>query len=76
MTDAQSNIYDFYPASGGRVGDSGGLIAVGLNGYAWSNASGSAAEVRSSYLNFFSSYVYPEFNDRRAYGFPVRCVQE
>ncbi len=64
---------DFYPASGYRTGSSGGLSNVGAYGYAWSSAPDVASGMRGSLLNFNSSFVGPEYSDRRAYAFPVRC---
>ena len=67
---------DFYPASGCRNSNSGGLTNVGTGGYAWSSSPNSASSVYGSNLNFSSSLVNPEGGNYRAYGFPVRCVQE
>ena len=65
-----------YPASGCRASDSGGLVNVGSGGYAWSSSPHLASGVRGSLLDFYSSGVYPEGSYYRAFGFPVRCVQE
>ncbi len=65
-----------YPASGIRISNSGSLYHVGTLGYTWSSSPGSASSVYGSDLNFVSSGVYPESNDVRADGFPVRCKQE
>ena len=73
--------YDFAPlflspASGYRASGSGGLHNVGAGGYAWSSSPSSASSVNGLYLYFDGSYVSPESTSGRAYGFPVRCVQE
>ena len=65
-----------YPASGIRASHSGALGSVGTNGYAWSSSPSSATSVYGSYLDFYSSNMNPENHYDRAYGFPVRCVQE
>ncbi len=67
---------DFYPASGSRAGNSGGLTNVGTGGYAWSSSSHSASSVVGSSLDFYSSSMGPENYNARANGLPVRCVQE
>ena len=67
---------DFYPASGYRGSGTGGLGNVGVNGYAWSSSPAGAASVYGSFLLFESRGVNPEHYDGRAFGFPVRCVQE
>ena len=67
---------DFYPASGRRTSDTGGLYNVGAYGGAWSSSTNAAWGVHGSLLIFFSTNVHPESGDSREYGFPVRCVQE
>ena len=62
----------FYPASGLRGHTSGEFCATGSNGYAWSCA---ASGVNAFNLGFNSTVVYPMHSHGRAYGFPVRCVQ-
>ena len=49
---------------------------MGTSGYAWSSAPYSATSTSGSNLYFHSSYVNPEGNYNRAYGFPVRCVPD
>ena len=66
----------FFEASGNRLSGSGGLTNVGANGYAWSSSPAGATSVYGSFLVFFSSDVHPEGSGHRAYGFPVRCVQD
>jgi len=63
----------FYPAAGCRYYSSGALVSVGSHGGCWS---GSPDGSYGYTLNFFGSYVYPAHNYNRAYGFPVRCVQD
>ena len=71
-----SSYFETFAASGYRNSNSGGLNAVGTNGYSWSCSPNSATSVNGSNLNFNSGNVNPENNDRRSNGFPVRCVQE
>ena len=71
----QSGLTDFYPASGFRNRASGALTYVGSNGYSWSS-SPTQGSTNAGYLLFFATYVYPQSNLSRAYGFPVRCVRE
>jgi hypothetical protein len=62
----------FYPASGYRHRESGSFTNTGSNGYAWSCA---VTGANGCFLDFSSTYVGPTGNSLRAYGFPVRCVQ-
>ena len=64
----------FFPASGCRSNSSGSLISVGSYGYYWSAVPYSTYYGR--YLSFYSTYVNPLYSNYRAYGFPVRPVQE
>ena len=66
---------DFYPASGYRNRTSGALTYVGSGGYSWSS-SPAQSSTSAGYLSFLATGVYPQCNDSRAYGFPVRCVRE
>lgn len=68
----QYNQISWFPASGGRRSNSGGLAAVGSRGYCWS---ASQNDTFTKYLYFDMSGVGPG-NSGRALGFPVRCVQE
>ena len=62
------------PASGYLNNSNGTLNNVGSNGYYWSATPYSQS---SGYnLRFGSSNVNPAYSSYRAYGFPVRCVQE
>lgn len=65
---------NWFPAAGYRDSDDGGMSLVGSYGYYWSASPYS--ENYGYYLLFYSGYVYPAYNYRRAYGFSVRCVQE
>ena len=64
----------WYPASGCRYVTDGGLYNVGRSGYYWSASPNS---YRAYYL-YFTRYgdVYPSYNNNRAGGFSVRCLQE
>jgi len=63
----------FYPAAGCRGNDTGALLSVGYYGYCWS---GSHNGSKGCNLNFSSSHVSPAYDDDRAFGFSVRCVQD
>ena len=64
----------WYPASGFRNSDDGALDYVGNYGYYWSV---SPSNYRAYVLGFNSNgNVLPSYDDYRAYGFGVRCVQE
>ena len=71
----QTGETDFYPASGCRNRTSGALANVGSNGYSWSS-SPTQSSAYAGYLDFYATFVYPQNNYSRAYGFPVRCVRE
>jgi hypothetical protein len=62
-----------FPAAGYR--NDGALDLVGIKGYYWSSSVDYGAYTYN--LSFASGYVNPDdgFN-YRAYGFPVRCIQE
>lgn len=64
----------FFPASGYRSLSTGSASLVGSYGYYWSAVPYSASFGR--YLNFYSSSVYPLYNNYRTDGFAVRPVQE
>ena len=65
----------WYPASGCRGNDDGGLRNIVSVGYYWS---ASPCSDRAYSLGFFSSngYVGPSYYYSRANGFSVRCLQE
>ncbi len=60
------------PLSGNFQFSSGKTVNVASNGYFWSSASPSTTRARS--LGFASNYLYPQANDYKGPGFPVRCV--
>ena len=62
----------FLPAAGGRFRES--LFNVGSYGYYWSAGPSNTTYGRN--LSFYSSYVYPQYYNSRAYGFSVRSVSE
>ena len=64
----------WYPASGCRYYDDGGLDFVGERGYYWS---ASPYSYRAYHLFFDDNgYVNPSYYYDRACGFSVRCLQE
>ena len=71
-----TNLY--YPASGYRYDDAGGLSNVGYYGYYWSASPYSNNGYYASYLDFNSDgRVHPSGRCYyRAYGQSVRCLQE
>ena len=64
----------FFPASGFRFSSDGSLGDVGNGGYYWSAVPDIA--VNGCYLNFYWSYVGPQGNYSRSYGFAARPVSE
>ena len=64
----------FFPASGIRYNSDGSLDDVGGNGYYWSAVPFSTFD--GCYLSFGWSYVGPQFNANRSYGFAARPVSE
>ena len=64
----------FFPASGFRSSSDGSLVNVGYDGCYWSAVPYST--YNGCYLNFFWSYVSPQFNNYRSYGFAARPVSE
>ena len=63
---------DYYIGSGRRNYDDGGVSNVGT-GFYWNSAT---IDNRGCNIRLGASYVYPLDAYYRAYGFPVRCVQE
>ena len=64
----------WYPASGCRYNDDGGLNLVCYYGYYWSASPNSSS---AYYLRFTSTgNVFPSGSSGRAYGYSVRCLQE
>ena len=64
----------FFPASGFRSNSDGSLSNVGSSGYYWSAVPYSTNY--GCYLNFYWSYVYPQYYFSRSYGFAARPVSE
>ncbi|MBR2395772.1 MAG: hypothetical protein IKB00_04105 [Bacteroidaceae bacterium] len=62
----------WYPASGYRGILDGALGNVGFSGNYWS---ASPYSRNARYLHFHD-YVYPSYDNNRAYGYSVRCLQE
>ena len=65
---------NWFPAAGYRSSGDGSMSSVGSNGYYWSASPYS--EFYGYYLYFYSGSVDPAYNNNRAGGFSVRCVQE
>lgn len=67
----------WYPASGFRNHSDGVLGRVHNYGYYWSCSPYGSVSFNAYFLNFDTNgNVYPSDNNSRAYGFPVRCLQE
>ena len=64
----------FFPVSGFRGYSSGTLNYVGSYGYYWSASANLSANAH--YLYFYSSYWYWANYINRAYGYPIRAVQQ
>ena len=64
----------FFPASGVRYGSDGSLGGVGDGGYYWS-AVPYFTDIGCN-LGFHWSFVYPQNNSYRSYGFAARPVSE
>ena len=64
----------FFPASGFRYVSDGSLVNVGYNGYYWSAVP--LSTYYGCYLIFFWSFVSPQDNYGRSYGFAARPVSE
>ena len=64
----------FFPASGFRIYSDGSLGSVGDIGYYWS--AGPYNTYRGCDLYFFWSYVNPQYNYNRSFGFAARPVSE
>ena len=63
----------WYPAAGYREHINGILSHVGSTGFYWSTA---VSNMYAIYLGYDINNVSPGSTYSRAYGFPVRCVQE
>ena len=73
-TNSSKNATIFFPASGFRIYSVGSLSNVGSYGYYWSAVPGSTDGGCS--LGFSWSYVYPQIDVNRSYGFAARPVSE
>ena len=62
----------FYPASGVRVHLSGAFRDMGYIGYFWQSA---LSGIYGIHMEVNSSLVRPSSIRERAFGMPVRCVQ-
>ncbi len=62
--------------SGGRGSRAGGTLwLVGNAGYIWSSAIPTGSG-NAHHLNLYYGGIYPQYYNYRAYGFPLRCLQE
>ncbi len=66
----------FYPAAGYRDNVTGGLLAVGGNGYSWCSSSWGAGSFNGGRFRFTANDVQPVHYTNRSYALAVRCVQE
>lgn len=64
----------WYPAGGLREPGSGKLTHGGSRGYSWSCTPN--GDIKSKYVDFGMEGVGPQGQVFRAFGFPVRCIQE
>ena len=71
-----SGYYKVFPASGYCLSESGAFNNVGTGGYSWSSSAAGTGSYWSTNLNTNLTWVNPLNNNRRTYGFPIRCVQE
>ncbi len=60
---------------GCRVSNTGSLWYVGYDGFSWSSSI-PTGNGNAHYLSFYHTEIYPQYKDNRAYGFPLRCLQE
>ncbi|MDE6570576.1 MAG: hypothetical protein K2K43_08170, partial [Alistipes sp.] len=68
---------DFYPASGARQRASAALTGIGANSYAWSSAPYANNSPLSSGMYMLQNQMsIPQSFSGRAFGMPIRCVQE
>ena len=61
------------PAPGNRAYQYGTLYSVGGHGYSWAAA---VAGTNARYLYFRTGGLFPQASTDRAYGLPLRCLQE
>ncbi len=67
------NQISWFPAEGYRSYVQGNFYSVGTNGYCRSST---ISDVKVKVLYFNMEGIYPHDTNRRAYGLPVRCIQE
>ena len=60
-------------APGYRNYGNGTLYHVGYGGYSWSSVPTGS---NTYYLYFYYGGIGPQYNNYRAHGLPVRCLQE
>ncbi|MDR3117994.1 MAG: fibrobacter succinogenes major paralogous domain-containing protein, partial [Mediterranea sp.] len=65
-----------YPATGYRYRSSGNVVNVGITGNYWSASPFDSINDFASFMNFESTITNSQNGALRAYGYPVRCVQE
>ena len=73
-TNSSKNATIFSPASGFRDNSDGSLFNVGGSGYYWSAVP--ISTYFGCYLGFSWSFVNPQYNNYRSYGFAARPVSE
>ncbi|MDE5944059.1 MAG: hypothetical protein K2G93_00520 [Rikenella sp.] len=61
------------PAPGYRYPYYGTVYYVGRSGYSWSS---STAGNNSYFLDFGCDWIFPNYNNLRAIGLQLRCLQE
>lgn len=72
-TNGRKYNHSWYPSTGFLHYVTGALSYIGIGGYCWSAQS---HEMYSKYLNYNMNEVNSSAIFYRAYGFPVRCIQE
>ena len=74
--DSQRLRSDWFPASGYRRHDNGGLNNVSTNGNYWSSSPYASGNSNAGNLNFNSGTINVRNNNNRVNGFSVRCVSQ
>ena len=74
-TGRHREIAEKYPAPGVRDYGEGALWDVGNAGYIWSSTIPTGSG-NAHHLNLYYGGIYPQYYNYRAYGFPLRCLQE
>ena len=72
-----TSTFEAFPLSFARTGEyvSGSPYGVGTYGYYWSSTATSDATY-AYFLLYSTSYTYPQNNNVKYYGLPVRCVAQ